>query len=259
MKIKVMSDLHLEFGGEMVFDTDKYTTLVIAGDILPAKHQGSYRELLASVAEESKHVVFCAGNHEFYGGEVAADTQFLHDLASEFDNVHFLDANCITLDGVMFAGGTLWTDMSESRVTTYHRNMIESQMNDFRIVDFGAGRQFNTNLATSIHMGHVYNLEENLKIAAEDNIPVVVVTHHAPSAKSVLPEYSKDVCNPAYYTDLEHLMDKYSPKLWVHGHMHNSLDYMVHNTRVVCNPRGYYGYKLNPNFNPNLEIEIDGS
>ena len=32
------------------------------------------------------------------------------------------------------------------------------------------------------------------------------------------------------------------PKLWIHGHMHNRSDYMIGDTRIVCNPRGYAGH-----------------
>lgn len=51
-------------------------------------------------------------------------------------------------------------------------------------------------------------------------------------------------------------MHRFGPDLWVHGHMHNSVDYRVGATRVVTNPRGYAGHEINPNFNPQLVIEI---
>jgi hypothetical protein len=31
--------------------------------------------------------------------------------------------------------------------------------------------------------------------------------------------------------------------LWTHGHMHNTSDYLMGDTRVVCNPRGYDKYE----------------
>jgi hypothetical protein len=46
--------------------------------------------------------------------------------------------------------------------------------------------------------------------------------------------------------------------LWIHGHIHESCNYLVGNrTRVVCNPRGYPmetagNESQNPNFNPGL-------
>jgi predicted phosphodiesterase len=32
---------------------------------------------------------------------------------------------------------------------------------------------------------------------------------------------------------------KKPPKLIVHGHTHDPCDYMIGETRVICNPRGY--------------------
>ncbi len=38
------------------------------------------------------------------------------------------------------------------------------------------------------------------------------------------------------------------------GHMHNSVDYTIGNTRILCNPRGYADVELNPEFTPNALI-----
>jgi hypothetical protein len=45
-------------------------------------------------------------------------------------------------------------------------------------------------------------------------------------------------------------------KFWFHGHMHDSIDYQVGECRVLCNPRGYNYYQLNPNFEQFFELEI---
>ena len=47
-------------------------------------------------------------------------------------------------------------------------------------------------------------------------------------------------------------------QLWVHGHTHDSFDYTVDGTRVVCNPRGYAkaGVDENPRFDPDFIVEI---
>jgi Icc-related predicted phosphoesterase len=51
-------------------------------------------------------------------------------------------------------------------------------------------------------------------------------------------------------------MDSNRAPLWVHGHMHESYDYEVYGSRVVCNPRGYAPNALNPDFKPDLVMEI---
>ena len=62
--------------------------------------------------------------------------------------------------------------------------------------------------------------------------------------------------NFCYYTELtEFILDR-APALWLHGHVHSSFDYMIGDTRVVCNPRGYVGNEVNPNFDPELVVEV---
>jgi Icc-related predicted phosphoesterase len=86
--------------------------------------------------------------------------------------------------------------------------------------------------------------------------PTVVVTHHAPSPRSIAPKFADSELNPAFTSNLEPLIEHYQPALWVHGHMHNSSDYKIGQTRVVCNPRGYFPDELNPLFNPDLVVDL---
>lgn len=69
--------------------------------------------------------------------------------------------------------------------------------------------------------------------------PTVVVTHHAPHRGSIPERFANDVISSAYASDLTAVIESGRPNLWVHGHMHDSVDYEVGRTRVVCNPKGY--------------------
>ena len=73
----------------------------------------------------------------------------------------------------------------------------------------------------------------------------VVVGHHTPSMQSCHPKYRNDqIMNGGYHSDLsEFILDRPQIKLWTHGHTHELFDYMVGDTRVVCNPRGYAGHE----------------
>jgi hypothetical protein len=86
--------------------------------------------------------------------------------------------------------------------------------------------------------------------------PTVVMTHHAPSRRSIAGRYASDDLSPAFASDLEVLVAASRAALWQHGHVHDCFDYMLGKTRVRTNPRGYYGYELNPEFDPNLVIDI---
>ena len=84
------------------------------------------------------------------------------------------------------------------------------------------------------------------------------MTHFAPSILSSLPIYREnaDILNTYYASDQEEFIKQHSPVLWLHGHMHNSSDYEIYSTRVVCNPRGYIPYEPNPDFNSNFVVEV---
>jgi Icc-related predicted phosphoesterase len=58
----------------------------------------------------------------------------------------------------------------------------------------------------------------------------------------------------AFVSDQSALIEAHQPALWVHGHVHNSSDYRVRRTRVVCNPHGY-GTE-NPDFDGALVVEV---
>ena len=85
---------------------------------------------------------------------------------------------------------------------------------------------------------------------------MVVITHHAPSKQSIEARQRESVLSAAYASNLDEFIETYQPDLWVHGHMHNSSDYKHGKTRVMCNPRGYEGYRPNSLFNPSLVVEV---
>ena len=84
----------------------------------------------------------------------------------------------------------------------------------------------------------------------------VVVTHHAPHPRSMHSRYGSDLLSAAYVSDLTTVIEAGQPNLWVHGHVHESFDYRVGATRVVCNPHGYGAGIENPKFDPGLVLEV---
>jgi Icc-related predicted phosphoesterase len=144
------------------------------------------------------------------------------------------------------------------------------RMNDFisthMISDDGVRRR-GTRLTPSRfvaeHEKSVSWLEEQLAIE-HDAGPTIVLSHHAPTPRSLSGEFDHMACYAVGGPDgrgLEYMMHSDSaPELWVHGHIHNSVDYEVGNTRILSNPRGYplqNGRFENPNWNPGLVVEIE--
>jgi len=83
----------------------------------------------------------------------------------------------------------------------------------------------------------------------------IVVTHHAPSIKSVSEEHKNDLISAAFASNLEKFIKDLKPDLWLHGHIHEFSDYYIEKTRVICNPKGYPDEKVN-GYQENLTIEI---
>jgi Icc-related predicted phosphoesterase len=82
-----------------------------------------------------------------------------------------------------------------------------------------------------------------------------VVTHHLPHPGSVAKQHFGSALNPAFVSNLEWLISKHSPALWVHGHTHTGCDYRVGETRIVCNPLGSPGEDF-VTFDPAWVVEV---
>lgn len=184
------------------------------------------------------------GNHEHYHGDYAHTANTIHTLVGEFSNIHFLDKEWRIINGVLFYGGTLWTNMNGEDPDTMHR--IRFMMNDFNCVRNTSeeGKTvFMPEDAVEDHYAFRRGLDDVLEL--HPNMPTVVVGHHAPSKASTHPRYKNEILmNGAYSTNLdEFILDRRQIKLWTHGHTHEDFDYMIGTTRVVCNPRGYINYE----------------
>lgn len=84
----------------------------------------------------------------------------------------------------------------------------------------------------------------------------IVLTHHAPSPRSLHPKFTGHPSNAGFASDLTELILATDPDLWVHGHVYHFLDYVEGTTRIVCNPRGYRHEWEATGFQSNLVIDI---
>jgi hypothetical protein len=197
------------------------------------------------------------GNHEHYHGKFDKSAEIIRDTLGYLNihNVHLLDRDTKEIDGVHFIGGTMWTDCNKGdALTLYH---LEQCMSDFRVIRI-AGENFKKFLPKRTVMEFT-KTRDYFKSAIE-NLPqdatVVVCSHHAPSHLSIHEMYKHDqLMNGGYSSDLsEFILDRPGIKAWTHGHMHNNFDYLVGDTRVMCNPKGYPGE--NDQFDFNFVFEV---
>jgi DNA repair exonuclease SbcCD nuclease subunit len=137
---------------------------------------------------------------------------------------------------------------------------IEGMMNDFRIIR-NDKRSYAPMSSRDVVGRHARTLQYFRSVLAEQHDKkFVVVGHHSPSFQSVHETYKDEqLMNGGYHSDLsEFILDHPQIKLWTHGHTHHPFDYMIGETRIVCNPRGYEndGYNEDTGWNPNIVIEV---
>jgi predicted phosphodiesterase len=251
MKVNILSDLHLGQGALDPPDNDA-DIVVLAGDIARP------REAIAWASALRKPVLYVAGNHEFYGSTIE-DTLDALRAFSQGTQVRVLDDEALVVDGVRFLGSTLWTDFALLGEGQRVSAMREGQrsLRDFSRIRVGDAPDalFTPEHSVARFRRHARWLAQSL--ARPFDGATVVVTHHAPSRRSVHPRFDGSPLNACFVSDLEHLLDGRAC-LWIHGHTHDSFDYVVGGTRVVCNPRGYAknGVDENPRFDADFCVNI---
>jgi hypothetical protein len=253
LRLYIVSDLHLEFGTNFQppASADKADIIVLPGDIWKKDHGIHW----ARSTWPDKPIVYVAGNHEFYGLQRGNGLAMLRIGAKEA-GVHFLENEEVVIEGIRFLGCTLWTDfyLYGQDIRKGVMKFCQDHVSDFRVIHEGPA-VFSPDDAARLFEESVAWLEQKLDEAFDG--PTVVVTHHLPSKKSVATKWQGDLGSPAFASNLDRLFGKSA--LWVHGHTHDSFDYVAEGTRVVCNPRGYHLYDKgfeNPDFQPGLLIEI---
>lgn len=287
MRIKVVSDLHLEFSDVNINNNEQADVLVLSGDIMIAQDLHDYpeyvntsdqqaiangsglskrqqlaqrfRDFLKRCSFQFPHVVYVAGNHEFYQGKFYAGVDYLRTECAKFPNVYFLECDTKVIDEVVFIGGTLWTDMNRGDPLTQHA--VKDMMNDFRVIR--NDRRDYSRLRPSDVIERHLKTKQYFELVLKNNPDriCVIVGHHGPTFQSVHDQYKHDyLMNGAYHSDLsEFILDHPQIKLWTMGHTHHSHWYYVGNTLVVCNPRGYQttGYDEHTGWQPDFVVDLN--
>ncbi|MDP1526384.1 MAG: metallophosphoesterase [Rhodocyclaceae bacterium] len=258
MRIHVLSDLHLEFAGFTPPPNDA-DVVVLAGDIGLGVRGLEWAAETFAVPDVP--VIYVPGNHEYYKSDRRLTLSRLRERADQLgfrlldnDAVEFRDLRSGT--PVRFLGTTLWTDFKLFGDSYQSACMREAQrgLNDFRLIREGS-HKFTAANSLELHKMSRAWLETALQTPRTG--VTVVVTHHLPSACSVAERYKNDLLSACFASELSALFGPMS--LWIHGHAHESLDYEMAGTRVLCNPRGYVGITgvaENSDFNPNLVVEV---
>lgn len=240
--MRYLNDTHCEMREYDVphLDTDKDTILSLAGDIYDRKWLMPW---LHKLSARFKHIVMVRGNHDYWNGsmDVIEETQRAYKVQHNLENVHILNNTFVVIDGMIYFGGTMWTDYNKQDPLT---KMSYNKMNDYRkIRTDNYLRRFNVNIGHGLHLRFKIALKNLLEHPSYAGMPICVISHHAPCTLSIADRYlGERIMNGFYVSDLSDLILD-NPRIiqWHHGHLHNKSDYMLGSCRIICNPIGYPG------------------
>ncbi|MCJ8506771.1 metallophosphoesterase [Rhizobium lemnae] len=251
MKAWIISDMHVTHADMTAeIDIPPADICVCAGDISGFLAFGL--EFLRRRIVPTMPVVIVLGNHDYYGNTInGALSEGLK--ATGESNIHLLENETLEIGHVRIIGATLWTDYqvpwgiddelplpdrAEAAVSFCRRSML-----DFREI-YGSPpfREGMPRLITSREI-IARHMESKAFISGEMakswTGKTVVLTHHAPSPRSLLKQYQGEATNAAFASDLTEVIQNGRPDIWIHGHIHQFQDYVEGHTRVICNPLGY--------------------
>ncbi len=259
MKVRLLSDIHLEFESNYIIKHNGEDILILAGDIHYEKEivKNFIISYLNTVPENNLpyNCLLVLGNHDYYHNNI-------YDIEQYYKNLNIPKFKALINDTIeinynnkkyVFIGSTLWSDFS--KLSNIEKNYIESKINDYKCIN-----NINIEYLQSEFLKNKEYIENMVKkyqytSFGGDNV-ISLITHHLPSYKSIDPKYySYKILNHAFYSNLDYLSEYIH--YFFHGHTHSSCDYKINkinNSRVICNPKGYYNE--NKLYNDNLIINI---
>lgn len=249
-----LTDIHLEFDNLLrdfhtVIPTKVADIVVLTGDIAGGTYALPFIEHLLSLGYK---VIYILGNHEFYCHNMVNLIKQWETISHSLENFYFLNNNSVVVDGIDFFGTTLWTSFgtkSQDEEISFLNSQLKTSTKDMDFID-----NLSPVVWKVLHYQARQALEQWLQNSTSDK--KVVLSHYLPSFLSVPERFLHNPSNILYATELGNLIAYSDIKLWFHGHTHDSFDYFIGDTNIVCNPRGYLEKNMvNQNFSWNKVIK----
>jgi predicted phosphodiesterase len=239
MKVQIASDLHIEYKNEKDVDPFDYIIpsaeiLILAGDIGSCYRYSQLRNFLKKLCPEFKIVLYVPGNHEYYyipnttrRMPIEFMNHMIHSLSILIPNLIILDRSSVIIGNICISGCTLWSNPKVAMPGFYTR------LHGMDVEKYKG--KFETDLTF---------VNEIIAYCKEKKHELVMVTHYCPHEYIALTEEhgydsGKDELRSLYMTDLTHLMDQKSIKLWIYGHTHINFNMISQlGTKIVSNQKG---------------------
>lgn len=243
MRAHILSDIHNDYSSASGPTYDIPTDLacdaiLIAGDISGRLSRRGLRWLLSQRDRTGLPIVLIAGNHDFWRGSLDEEISRFRDRLGAQAGIHLLDGDEIILNNCRILGGTLWTDyrIYSDEYTAQAEGL--RYMNDMRLI---RTRSYTRRLKPWMLEEEFQRYRSFLesRLATPFDGPTIIMTHHAPSGRSLLGGRCTEPLDASYASNLEPLIRAHAPDFWIHGHIHERRDYAIGSTRILANPRGY--------------------
>lgn len=278
MKVSYISDLHIDFWineknpesvkfqkqlDNFLLSTWLYKggdVLIIAGDL--GHYFAQDTSFLLKLKTLFKNILIVPGNHDMYLISKNIKKEFKYNSMNRINamkqfckdnDIHYLDGNVVEIDGVKFGGCGMSWDSTYYEILKGHKpsdvvidELFKQIMNDSRLILGGAdnyevimpysGRYLHTSWDQRKYFEDQYNKLQSIEEAD------VIVSHYTPVVPSRMRlKYEEAISTTFYMFDGLDVVNKLKPKFWIHGHMHDKMNYDINGTKFLCNPLGYPG------------------
>lgn len=260
MRVLILSDLHHELWRDRAPRIDPAVScpdvVILAGDI----NTGAKAVGWAASTFPGLPVMYVHGNHEGYGHNLDDVQEQIQEACEVAGNVHFLNCSEHIIGDVRFLGATMWTDFRLFGDDERQASMREAEavMTDYKRIRLAKKGYRKLRAADTAQYHSIQKSWLQKKLDEPFDGTTVVITHMAPSMRSVADKFKESVTSAAYSSHLDDMVAQ--ADLWIHGHMHESSDYYLNGCRVLCNPCGYIargGGAENSQFNSNFIAILD--
>lgn len=242
MKIEFITDIHLENIDSPFPKIGEGDLLVLAGNILIAKHFKSNEELkekyitfFEKCLNNYNNILYVMGNCEHYGYHFQKTYETLKkNLPS---SIKLLENEKVIINEYVFIGMTLWTDFEGDKNKKY---CVETLSNDYEVIRTDTNyRKLKTLDVINAHNNSKKYLNKELKNHRKDK--VFIVTHHAPSFESLSIKDKSKLIHTSFYSDMSKIINRY-PQInyWIHGHVDTENDYIINKCRILSNTHGNF-------------------
>jgi predicted MPP superfamily phosphohydrolase len=237
--------------------------LALCGDI-GNPFDDKYRAFIQRHTDRFEKIFIVSGNHEYYSNgkqrTMNKIDEQLYKLASEFENVHYLQKNSLQVEDTTFIGCTLWTEADqfiEDNMNDYLRIYIEDETKSAHFKYLNSGSNFGGYKTRKKYIREgrrfikhmdIYALHHDMKtwigktLEKINTEKAIVLTHHAPSFQMLRDLKHDERFEYGYASDCSQFFRK-PVVAWLSGHTHLCKEILINNIPSISNCLGYSGQK----------------